>query len=482
MTPSCPRPFSAAASLSAAALLAPALSAQYAIGSGQAAELYRMHCLVCHGAELQGGIGSNLVDGVWRYAETDAELAKVLREGLPDLNMPGYEDILSPEEIRSLVIYMREAELLAEREREAAAQADDEGVIASQAHAFRLEEVLSIEGIIWSISFLPDGEMLLAEKEGKLWHARDGELTGTIKGIPEVTARGQGGLLEVAPHPDHAENGWIYLAFSDPARRGGQDVSMTKIVRGRIEGDRWSDEETIFEAPLDLYIDTSFHFGTRLVFQDGYLFFAIGDRGRQDEAQDLSRVNGKVHRIHDDGRVPADNPFVDREDAFPSIWTYGNRNIQGLDLHPTTGELWATEHGPRGGDELNLIEAGLNYGWPVITHGMNYDGTPITGITEKEGMEQPVLHWTPSIAVCGIDFYEGDRFPAWEGDLFVTGLVTEQLRRLEIEDGKVVEDEIVLRDHGRVRDVASGPDGYLYVSLTESDRRTGRLVRLLPVN
>jgi glucose/arabinose dehydrogenase len=212
------------------------------------------------------------------------------------------------------------------------------------------------------------------------------------------------------------------------------------------------------------------------VFQDGYLFFAIGDRGRKANAQDLSLPNGKIHRIHDDGRVPEDNPFADREDAFPTIWTYGNRNPQGLDQHPQTGGIWESEHGPRGGEEINLIERGNNYGWPVITHGMNYDGTPITEKTAMEGMEQPKLHWTPSIAVCGIDFYEGDIFPDWKNDLFAGGLASEELHRLEIEEGEVVKSSVVMKGAGRVRDVASGPDGYLYLVLNGPDR----IVRLVP--
>jgi glucose/arabinose dehydrogenase len=279
--------------------------------------------------------------------------------------------------------------------------------------------------------------------------------------------------MDVAVHPEHEKNGWVYLSFSDP---GSDDSAMTAVVRGRITDGMWVDEETLFRAPAELYRKGRVHFGSRFVFDgEGYLFFTIGERGHQDDAQDITRPNGKVHRIYDDGRIPEDNPFVDRKDAIPSIWSYGHRNPQGLARHPLTGELYDAEHGPRGGDELNLVQQGRNYGWPVITYGMNYDGTPITSLTAKEGLEQPVTHWTPSLAVCAIDFYVGDRFPGWRHDLFLSSLAAEELLRLEIEDGEVVHQEVLFKGIGRVRDVVSGPDGYLYVSL-----EPGRIARLVP--
>jgi aldose sugar dehydrogenase len=461
---------------------APSLSAQFRIGTGDAADLYAKHCAVCHGADLRGGLGSSLLDGEWNHAQSDEEIARVIREGMPALGMNAFKDILTEEQTRSLVIYMREMHQLSLQESVDRSLLPRDGVFHTEQHRFRLEEVARVDGILWSIEFLPDGDILLAEKSGRLLRVRDGRVLGPIEGTPEVHDRGQGGLLEVALHPAYAENGWVYLAFADGLRRGLQTVAMTKIVRGRLDGMRWVDEETIFAAPPETYLSTAHHFGTRLVFQDGYLFFAIGDRGRQDEAQDLSLPNGKVHRVHDDGRIPSDNPFRDRPGAFPTLWTYGNRNPQGLDLDPRTGDLWSTEHGPRGGDETNLILPGRNYGWPVITHGMNYNGTPITEATARPGMEQPVVYWTPSIAVCGIDFYEGARFPAWQHDLFVAGLASQELRRLVIRDQAVVHQEIVLKNQGRVRDVASGPDGLLYVTLMNEGRDGGRLCRLVPVD
>ena len=252
---------------------------------------------------------------------------------------------------------------------------------------------------------------------------------------------------------------------------------MTAIVRGRMREGRWVDQQSLYAPPRDLYWADNTHFGSRFLFdRAGHLFYSIGDRGHEKEAQDLSRPNGKIHRIQDDGRVPPDNPFVARGGALGSIWSYGNRNVQGLAFHPVTGELWASEHGPRGGDELNLVEPGHNYGWPAITFGINYDGTPVSDRTEQEGMEQPVVQWTPSIGVCGIAFYSGDLFPRWKNDLFVTGLVGQELVRLVITGHKVVHQEVLFRKIGRVRTVATGPDGSLYVVLNNP----GRIVRLVP--
>jgi glucose/arabinose dehydrogenase len=315
----------------------------------------------------------------------------------------------------------------------------------------------------------------VTERDGTLRAIRDGRLMPPVEGTPEVWAHGQGGLLEVALHPEYRENGWIYLGYSETS--GGGEGS-TAIVRGRIRDNKWVDEESIFHVPPEHHRSSRVHFGTRFVFKDGYLFFSIGDRGNQFTAQDPSSPNGRIHRIHDDGRIPADNPLADQPDAFPSSWTLGNRNAQGLDTHPETGEIWESEHGPRGGDEINLIRPGINYGWPEITYGMNYGGTPITEKTEAPGMEQPKLYWTPSIAVCGIDFYEGELFPEWKNDLFVGGLASNELRRLVIRDQQVVNDELILKGVGRIRDVASGPEGALYLVLNGP----GAIVRLLPAD
>ena len=332
----------------------------------------------------------------------------------------------------------------------------------------------------WSIAFLPGDRILVTEKTGSLRVIEKGRLLPkAITGTPAVRDAGQGGLLEVAVHPDYAKNGWIYLAYSDPAKDAdGKEVSLTKIVRGRLKDGAWVDEQKIWQAPLEFYRPGGgVHFGCRIAFDGaGYLYFSHGERGRGPDAQDLQRPNGKIHRIHDDGRIPADNPFVHTPGAFPSIWSYGNRNPQGLDFDPRTGILWESEHGPRGGDELNIIRGGRNYGWPVITYGMNYDGTPITAETTREGMEQPITYWVPSIAVCGIDFYEGTLFPKWTGNLFVSSLAQQELRRVVIDGEKVVSQEVILKDIGRLRDVQCAPDGSIYVAVNDP----GTIIRLVP--
>jgi len=445
-------------------------SAQNRIGTGKAQDLYKQHCQVCHGAKGEGGLGGDLIDKEWKYGSSDEEIAAVIRKGLPDMGMVAYEELLSEKEIRSLVIYIRELEQIAN----ARPPSDDpkNEVHTTALHDFRLETAFQLNGRIWGLDFLPGGGYIATVKSGELWIIQPDGKKIEITGIPEVWERGQGGLLDVALHPDYEKNGWVYLSFST-SEDGTHGI--TRFVRGKIKDGTWSAEEVLFD-PDPRSFRAGVHFGSRFVFDDGYVFFTVGDRGSQNGAQSLETANGKVFRLHDDGRVPEDNPFVDQDGALGAIWSYGHRNQQGLARHPVSGDLWATEHGPRGGDEVNRVQKGLNYGWPTITHGMNYDGSPIVDKTAQEGMEQPALHWTPSIAVCGIAFYEGDTFPKWQNDLFVTGLASEQLHRLRIRDGQVVEDEIVLKGAGRLRDVGCGPDGEL---LIVTDRQ-GVVYRLVP--
>lgn len=329
----------------------------------------------------------------------------------------------------------------------------------------------------WGLAFLPDGRKLVTERPGRLRIvAKDGTLSAPIAGVPRVQARGQGGLLDVALHPRFAENRLVYLSFAEPGSGG----ASTAVARGRLEGERLHEVEVIFrQAPK---VDTGFHFGSRLVFdREGKLFVGTGDRGMQDTAQDLRLGQGKLFRLNDDGTPAPGLPFADRPGTHPGIFSYGHRNIQGMDLHPQTGLLWTHEHGPRGGDEINVARAGRNYGWPVITFGVNYIGTTIgEGLTEKVGMEQPLYQWTPSIGVSGMAFYTAERFPAWQGDLFVGGLALTRLERLELDGERVSHREVLIDDwNQRIRDVRQGPDGALYVL---TDARNGQLARveLLP--
>lgn len=331
----------------------------------------------------------------------------------------------------------------------------------------------------WSLAFLPDGSALVTERPGRLRRltpTTDGQwqLSAPIGGLPEIVARGQGGLLDVALHPDFTRNGLIYLSLAAPVDGG----MTTRLVRGRLEQDRLADVETLFTA-LPASGNTR-HFGGRIAFDpDGYLYLSVGDRGEMHRAQALDDHAGSIIRLHDDGRIPADNPFVDRPDARPEIYSYGNRNPQGMTIHPVTGEVWTHEHGPRGGDEINIIHAGRNYGWPVITYGIDYSGVPIgEGRTEAPGMEQPLHHWTPSIAPSGMAFYEGEVFPDWKGNLFVGALAGRHLARLELDGTRVLRETRLLEDmNERIRDVRLGPDGHLWL-LTDST--LGQVLRLDP--
>ena len=326
----------------------------------------------------------------------------------------------------------------------------------------------------WGMAFLPDGRFLVTERPGRLRIvSRDGKISPPVGGLPKIAAVGQGGLLDVVLHPKFKTNRLVYFSFSEPGA-GGQG---TAVGRGRLEGNALKDVQTIFRQKPKL--SGGFHFGSRLVFApDGTLYISMGDRGRMERAQDTRNHQGTIARVNDDGTIPKDNPFLGRADALPEIYTFGNRNVQGMALNPWTGIVWAQEHGPKGGDEVNILKPGANYGWPIITYGIDYDGTIISNLTAKEGMEQPVLHWTPSIAPSGMAFYDGDKFPQWKGDLFVGALKDRHLRRIDLDGDKVLGQEILLEELGaRIRDVRAGPDGFLWVL---TDARNGKLIRIEP--
>ncbi|HWA24811.1 MAG TPA: PQQ-dependent sugar dehydrogenase, partial [Lacunisphaera sp.] len=300
-----------------------------------------------------------------------------------------------------------------------------------------------------------------------------------IAGVPPVIEKGEGGLMAVAVHPDFARNHWIYLSFSDP---GDGTRAMTKIIRARLEGNHLAKQETIFALPKAEYPEGYVLFGSRIVFDGDYLFFSVGERDVKGAAQKLEVPFGKIHRTFHDGTVPLDNPFVAQSGAVGSIWACGIRNPQGLALDPVTHELWEAEHGPRGGDELNLIRKGCNYGWPIITYGMNYDGTPVSEKTEAPGLEQPVRHWTPSIATSQVAVYTGDKFSGWKGNVFVGSLAKQKFIRFEMKAGRVVHEEEIFQNLGRIRDIKTGPDGLLYVALEQLNGAPGWLVRLVPAS
>ena len=345
----------------------------------------------------------------------------------------------------------------------------------SDEHSFTVTRVLGGLEHPWSLAFLPDGRWLITEREGRLRIARDGKLEPQpVAGLPRVAPHGQGGLMDVALHPNHAQNGLVYWSYSAQ----GADGVGTEVARGKLAGNRIEAAEVIFrQSPKGA---TGRHFGSRLVFdRAGFLYITLGDRGEQNRAQRPDDHAGSVIRLHDDGKLPKDNPFIGRPGWKPEKFTLGNRNMQGAALHPATGLLWTHEHGPQGGDEVNVIRPGVNYGWPVITYGVNYGiGTKIGEGTHKAGMAQPLHKWVPSIAPSGMAFYTGDRFPRWKGDLFVGALKDQMLVRLKLDGEKAIREERLLKDViGRIRDVRAAPDGYLYLL---TDDRDGVIVRLEP--
>lgn len=354
---------------------------------------------------------------------------------------------------------------------------DRSSVITSEKHAFRVVTLLPGLENPWSVAFLPDGRMLVTERAGRLrLVGSDFRLAPqTIEGLPEILERGQGGLFDVALHPQYARNGWIYWAYNAPGPGGWGSA----LARGKLQGQRMTEVQVLFS--MQPKTRSSQHFGGRIVFDKaGTLYLTLGDRGDKDRAQKLDDHAGSVIRLHDDGRVPADNPFTKRSGALPEKWTLGNRNMQGAALHPQTGELWTHEHGPQGGDEVNVMRSGLNYGWPVITYGVNYGlGTRIGEGQSKPGMVQPLHVWVPSIAPSGMAFVSGSQFPQWQGDLLVGALRGQMLVRLVLDGEKVLREERLLQGRvGRIRDVRMGPDGLVYLL---SDGPDGALMRLEPV-
>jgi glucose/arabinose dehydrogenase len=364
-----------------------------------------------------------------------------------------------------------------------AAPALAQDVIKSQKESFRVETIASGLENPWALAFLPDGRMLVTERPGRLRIvSKDGKLSDPVANLPKVAAVGQGGLLDIVLAPDFSQSHRLYFTFAEPrGANGAVNPNSTSAASARFVEDKGTakleDVKVIFRQ--EPAAGGGFHFGSRIaIARDGTLFITTGERNLKTPSQDLKQDLGKVIHINADGTIPKDNPFVGRKDARPEIWSYGHRNIQGAAIHPSTGKLWINEHGPKGGDEINIPLAGKNYGWPVIGFGVDYSGAVIHESTEKPGMEQPIHHWTPSIAPSGMAFYTADAFPNWRGNLFSGALALTHLNRIELDGEKVVKEERLLGDLGlRIRDVRQGPDGYLYLL---SDARNGKLLRLVP--
>lgn len=509
--------------------------------------LWATNCLKCHGDEGQGGGAGTktLLTDELMAAKYDRVFFDTIKQGKADAEgasgMEAFGETLEDKQIWGLVNYIREMQAEARRDRvgSISKKLDDQGVCTTQHEKFTIERIIT-SGLDtpWGVDWLPSkaGEpqhMLVTNRSGqvKMWTVADaskpseGDLSGAIKGIPASVEAGQGGMMEVAVHPDYADsqrpgNGWVYLAYTK-ALDGNK--TMTTVVRGKLLRERsawaWKDQETIFEAKKEHALATGLHFGVRIVFSEPlgatanpaekdkrYVYFSIGERGRAEHAQDLSRPNGKIHRVFDDGTIPSDNPFVAVKDAYPSIYSYGHRNPQGL-VRDLAGNLWDTEHGPRGGDEFNLILKGRNYGWPLVSFGINYNGAVFkTPWPDTEGEQatklnimMPTDRWLPSIGACGMDVVRpgpqalgwGEAFPKWRGDILAGGLSGANVDRIRVEATtdasgdagggssgfRVVEREEIVHGIGRVRDVAVAPDGSVYIALNSPDH----IIRLAPI-
>ena len=437
--------------------------------------IYAASCASCHGKDLHGGGASSLADGLWQFGG-GGQIRRNIMFGIPEAGMPAYGEQLSDPEIRQLVDYLHDAHDQAQIPRPELPE-----VISTRDYDLSLTPVAKGLTVPWAITFLDHDTALITERGGSLRLVENLQHNPTlhaqpIADIPAVIAAGQGGLLDVVADPDYAQNQWVYLTYShglpkDVAEGSSKPRRMTRVVRGRIRDHAWVDHEILWEARPQDYSGSRVHFGGRIAFSpEGHLYFSVGDRGGMNRAQKLTQPSGKIHRIHPDGSIPEDNPFVTAEkDVYPSIYTLGNRNPQGLATHPVTGEIWETEHGPQGGDEVNRVIAGANYGWPLISYGINYNGATVTERTAQEGLQQPIWYWNPSIAACGLTFYQGDPLPRWRNNLFAGGLSYETLMRLVVVDNRVIHQEEIFKNLGRVRDVQTGPDGALYVVLNSPD-------------
>ena len=430
--------------------------------------LYATYCAQCHGPDLRGGNAPSMVDGIWKYGDGRGYRIRNIKNGLTELGMPGYEKQLTNRQIAMIVDFIEQQE-----KEVGQPKPPPPDFVQTLDYDINVDIWVQDLQIPWGIDFIDPQTALITERPGTLRMVKNGQLLDPVAGTPQVVHEGQGGLMDVAIDPNYAENGWIYLAYShEIAHIEGQRRSpaMTRIVRGHIRDNTWTNQQVIYEAPQETYLTTRHHYGTRIVFDaNGYLYFAIGDRGVQNQAQDLTRPNGKVHRIHTDGRIPKDNPFVSQEGALKTIYSYGHRNPQGMAVNPVTGKIWDGEHGPMGGDELNVVARGKNYGWPEITYGLNYNGTIVSDRTHQPEMEQPTLYWRPSIAICGINFYQGNMFSKWQNKLLVASLKYEDVRVLSIGGDRVLHEEVILKNAGRVREAISGPDGAVYVVLNQPD-------------
>lgn len=468
--------------------------------------LYEQQCATCHGAELQGeALGVPLAGRDLVHGQSLEDIAVSIAQGYPGSGMPSWSETLTTDQIRTLAVFIAE-------ERDSMPMGEfnivtpinfPEEAVATDKLSFMVEQVVDgLNELIFSMEVLPDGQFLVTEKtRGLRLVSADGQQSTMIQGTPTAyhdepsPRRGMGWLLEVILHPNYAENGWVYLQYGDRcedcnslSNRFNYPVSMNKLVRGRVEGDQWVDQETVLEFDVETYqLGSDIGAGGRIAIDnEGHLFFSIGAKSinTMSGVQDLSLPWGKIHRINLDGSIPEDNPYVGDPNAMDSIWSRGHRSPQGLDINPLNGDVWSTEMGPRGGDELNLIKPGTNYGWPLYSLGLNYSGTEVNYGRDElelfriEDIEMPTVDFTPSPAVSSFIFYQGDTFPEWKNDILMGTLKSRQLFRFSVKENRIIEQEILLDDFARIRDIEAGADGEIYLLLENAEG--SKIARLVP--
>ncbi len=434
-------------------------------------QVYQSYCIGCHGPQLEGSVASALIKDQWEHGGDKQSIINTITNGIEGTEMISWGTVLSESEIEAAADFILSVQ-------------DGPMDLTEVETSYTLETYhypLKVERLVpsglsapWGIEFVDENKALISQKNGQLVWMIDGALLHQpVANTPMSYGQNiYGGYMDIALDPEYAENGWVYLAFSHNSQNSLDSLTpgMTKIVRGRIIENSWVDEQELFEVHDSLKVSGGTRWGCRFLFdREGYLYFTIGDMNREDDSQILTRPAGKIYKINPDGSIPEDNPLVGQQGALQAIYSWGNRNAQGIALHPESGLIYASEHGPKGGDEINIIRKGFNYGWPVITYGIDYDDSIISDKTHQQGMEQPIFYWTPSIAVSAIEFVNGTVFPKWQNNLLVGALAFQEIRRLVIEEGKVIHEELLMKGYGRVRDIKQAPDGTLYLLTNAPD-------------
>lgn len=429
---------------------------------------FKTFCISCHKPNE-----NSFANRVWKYGNTKPQVIKSIKNGSADAGMPPFAAAFTDAQLDELADYVINKLQNATETKVKNAT----GIYKSNGMTIKLDTIAKGLDSPWGMVFLPNNDLIATDRDGKIYRIDSKKVKTQIAGAPKVLVEGQGGLLDIALHPKFAQNNIIYLSYSKPKDTLNAVWATTAIMRAKLEGDKLVEQKDIFIAQP--YQSTKHHYGSRIVFdKDGYMFFSVGERGGHFKwPQKLDNDLGKIHRLKDDGTVPSDNPFVNTPNARASIWSYGHRNPQGLYIDASTGIIWEDEHGPKGGDELNIVQKGANYGWPVISYGINYDGSILTEFTAKEGMTQPQHYWVPSIGPSGLVKITGTKYKPWEGQYLVGSMSFEYLNRCKIDGKKVVEQERLLPNIGRVRSIKMSNDGYIYVGV----EKPGVIYRLMPL-